>query len=194
MAKMEYGYLIHLLTTVDNPTAILKSRKESLFGLIPELRECEKTVIYKNTNPTDIFSHTLLVVSHTPKSSIELRLAALFHDSGKPKCYLGNDKYAFHGSQSRDVFVRFAKNNNLDSELTKKVSSLVMLHDLPISSKCYIDYIDSVLNNFDEEGIRQLFALKAADYKAKLKEKGLIDRLEDLEKTRELCLEKKRKG
>lgn len=194
MAKMEYGYLEHILTTVDNPTAILKTRKESLFGLIPELRECEKTVIYKNTNPTDIFTHTLLVVSHTPKSSLELRLAALFHDSGKPNCYSGNDKFYFHGSQSRDVFARFAKNNNLDPELTRKVSSLILLHDLPIGSKCYLDYIDAVLNNFDEEGIRQLFALKAADYKAKLKETRLIDRLEDLEKTKEICLEKKREG
>ncbi len=192
MAKMQYGYLVEVLTTVDNPTALLKTRKESLFGLIPEFRECEKTILYRNTNPTDVFTHSLRVTSLTPKESLELRLAALFHDIGKPKCYSGDNKYRYHGEQSSDIFVRFAEKNQLDPELTKRVSLLITYHDLPVDVDSIKYYLNTILSNFDEEGIKQLFQLKKADVEAKIKQRWLEDKVIELEAVKNVCLQIRR--
>jgi tRNA nucleotidyltransferase (CCA-adding enzyme) len=149
----------------DNPSIIIKKNEELIFELIPELKECKN---FKQNNPWhiyDVYEHILHVVDNVP-NNITIRLAALFHDIGKPKVYIEDENgvghFYNHWIISKEIFLRFALKNNLDDKLTKSVANLIYYHDINID-KITLEQLSEIIDAFDEKEINLLFQLKRAD-------------------------------
>ncbi len=91
--------------------------EEELLKCVPELEEI------KHFKKGKVLKHTILAIKNSPLD-LELRLALLFHDIGKPKVYTrinGEDKYPMHQVVSEQIARRILGNypfkNKVDLEL-----------------------------------------------------------------------------
>ncbi len=158
-----YNELIKILTSA-NPSKTIRDNKETFCALIKELYI---TVGFKQNNPYhiyDVFEHTLKVLENTPNNKY-LRLAALFHDIGKPATYTEDEKgighFFGHEFISAKLFLDFAKKYKIDKKTTALVRKLIIDHDRTMSVK------PTKINYFiKENGIEYvdlLYSLKEAD-------------------------------
>lgn len=148
----------------DNPSNLIKDNIAIFTTIIPELKE----IIGFNQNNShhiyDVFHHTLKVLENTPKI-LELRLAALFHDIGKPKCYSEDQNHIGHfynhEEASKEITFNILKRLKYDNKTIEFVCKLIMFHDYPLSDSK--KNLRKLLNKFDDERIELLFDLKKAD-------------------------------
>nr|WP_300005222.1 HD domain-containing protein [Tissierella sp.] len=133
--------------------------------IIPELIE---TVGFDQRNPhheMDVFNHTLCVVDSVPPI-IEIRLAALFHDIGKPSTFSLDDQGIghFYGHQevSRDMAEEILKRLRASNHTIEVVKILVKEHMTQ-----HNDYsrkgLKRLINRVGEEKIDLLLDLQKAD-------------------------------
>ena len=189
---MNYKELQNILVK-EKPSTELRSRREELGDLIPEFKETfdfdQQTVWHQY----DVFEHTLHVVDETEPNNI-VRLAALFHDVGKPRMmYLddnGEGHFHYHWEESERIFTQYQNNFNLSEEDIYLIRKLIYYHDLSVKNNT----LHLFLEEFDEEGLKMLFDLKQADAKAH-SEEFVPERLEALEIAKErLNQERERLG
>lgn len=189
---MDYNELQRILVE-DKPSTILRDRREELAELIPEMKETfdfdQQTVWHQY----DVFEHTLHVVDETEPDYI-VRLAALFHDIGKPRMmYLddnGEGHFHYHWEESEKIFVDYQNKFNLSEEDIYLIRKLIYYHDLTIKNET----LHLFLEEFDEEGLKMLLDLKQADAKAH-SEEFVPGRLAALETAKErLNQERERLG
>ena len=113
-------------------------KKEIFFILIPELKKAYKFNQHNKYHIYDVFYHTLKVIDGVENNKY-LKLAALFHDLGKPKMYTidkyGEGHFYGHWKESNNIFKRFCKNYKVDKKTEKIVSLLILNHDRDIPSK-----------------------------------------------------------
>ena len=180
---MRYVELVEILLS-ENPSEQLRERKEELALLMPEFKESfgfdQKTIWH----PYDVFEHTLRVIDGVnSENSLCLRLAALFHDVGKPyiKDPRGPGHFFGHWDKSKEIFIRYKDNFYLGFSEFGLICDLIEYHDLDINEKT----IDRFMKTFSEEEMDQLFILKRADILAQ-NEKMIMDRLDNLEKQKNL--------
>ena len=176
----------------EKPSEFLRSNSEKIFQIIPELFNCKN---FNKNNPWhvyDVFEHILHVVDGVPNNKI-LRIAALFHDVGKPFVYIedqnGIGHFYDHWNKSKEIFDNFAKKCNLEESEKELISNLILYHDINID-KLSDKQIDELLKVFDKEGIIMLFQLKRSDLLAQNKEFHYI--LDNYEKQEKKILNKKR--
>ncbi|MCR4581003.1 MAG: HD domain-containing protein [Bacilli bacterium] len=145
----------------EQPSISLREREEEVFELIPELRECKGFNQHSIWHPYDVYEHILHVVDNVPNNLL-LRVAALFHDVGKPRTLSldeeGNGHFPFHWGESQRIFLEFVKRNNLPKQFEVPISYLIFFHDLRGKN-----LPDSLVFMFGEEGIKNLYELKRAD-------------------------------
>ncbi|MBR1377443.1 MAG: HD domain-containing protein [Bacilli bacterium] len=177
---MDIALLIEILLK-DNPSVYIKENEEYIFSLIPELK---KSKGFDQNNPWhiyDVYEHILHVVDGVP-NDIVLRMAALFHDVGKPYTYLKDEKgvghFPKHWIKSKEIFLKFASIHNLDDELVEKISTLIYYHDL--SLKIDDKELERLVNIIGVENMPLLFQLKRADLLAQSEKYHYI--LEDYNK------------
>ena len=164
MINMDINKLYNILLS-DNPSEEVIKNDVELFKLIPELKTCKG---FNQNNPWhiyDVYVHTLHVLDAV-KPELSVRMAALFHDIGKPIAYKEDEHGIghFHGhwEESQKIFEEFASKHNLDEDIASMASYLIYYHDLNLS-KVDDDVIDYIYNLFKDEGIELLFDLKEAD-------------------------------
>ena len=133
---MTYSELSKILLD-KTPSRLLSNQyiKEKLFELIPELEECDGFDQHSEWHPYDVFLHICHVVDDVD-NTLPLRLAALFHDIGKPRkynpTYVGDKEighFPLHWEESCLIFKNFAKEYNIDEETVNLVSRLIYHHD-----------------------------------------------------------------
>ena len=175
------------------PSKILREKREELANLIPEFREIfdfdQKTIWHQY----DVFEHTLHVVDETVPD-YRVRLAALFHDVGKPLVMTiddnGEGHFYGHWEESENVFVKYQDKFDLTEENIYLIRKLIYYHDLTIKD----DNLDIFLEEFDDDGMRLLFDIKKSDAMA-YSEKFVPERLHQLDIAKEkINNEKKRLG
>ena len=179
---MNYSELVEILLS-DKPSEKLRERKEELALLIPEFEKSFGFDQKSIWHPYDVFEHTLRVVDGVnSENCFCLRLAALFHDIGKPytKDPRGEGHFFGHWDRSKEIFIRHKDNFYLGFSEFGLVCDLIEFHDLDISEK----NIDRFMKTFSEEEMDQLFILKKADILAQ-NEEMIMDRLDDLEKQKD---------
>ena len=160
--------------TIDNLFRILLTKKPSIyiinnenaiFNLIPELEKCKGFNQKNEWHIYDVYDHILHVVDNVP-TDIILRLAALFHDIGKPFTYREDDNHIghFYGhwEKSKEIFDKFSKQNNIDEELSSLVSNLIYYHDVNLG-KITNERLKELCDVFNDKQIKMLFKLKKAD-------------------------------
>lgn len=168
---MSIEWLFKILVS-DNPSELIRENSEEIFLMIPELRD---TVRFKQNNSWhiyDAFEHIMHVVDGVDNNLV-LRVAALFHDVGKPAVYSEDENgvghFYGHWVKSNEVFLEFAERYNLDSEFVSDVAKLIYFHDINFSKLSSEDE-EKIAREFSKEDIELLFQLKRSDLLAQSSE------------------------
>lgn len=161
---MNYDFLKEILLS-DKPSDLIKEHESEIFELIPELKKSKNFNQHNIWHVYDVYEHILHVVDGVPANIIS-RLTALFHDTGKPDAFTQDENgvghFYGHWDLSKEIFLNFAKKNNIDEYTTKKVARLIEYHDIRIETMSD-DEIKNIIINFDEEDIDLLFEQKNSD-------------------------------
>jgi len=134
--------------------------------IIPELEACVGFNQYNTHHDKDVFDHILSVTKNTP-TILELRLAALLHDIGKPKCFSlgenGQGHFIGHHKISADMAREILKSLKFDNKTIDNVCLLVYEHMISIQMKK--QGIKKLINRVGKENIDDLIVLCIADRK-----------------------------
>lgn len=149
---------------LDKPSIVLRKYKNILFQILPELKPMDS---FEQNNPHhtyNVFEHTMLVLDST-EANLLLRLTALFHDAGKPKSYIKDEKgighFYGHPLVSDQLFKECSKRLKIDKKTVAIVSKLIRFHDDAFGLK--EKSIKKLLLKFNEDELKLLFKIKAAD-------------------------------
>ena len=121
----------------SNSSELIKWNKEEVFRVIPELRICDGFNQKNDYHIYDVLEHTLVVLDNVSDSYL-LKIAALFHDIGKPNCFTldenGIGHFFGHWDESAEIFDKYKDMFRLSDEDYKYVRNLIQYHDLrPVS-------------------------------------------------------------
>jgi len=148
-------------------------RRSGLLRLVmPELEDCYAVEQPPQFHKYDVYWHSLYSCDAAPRDNYQLRLAALLHDIGKPKCKVG---YTFYNHDQAGVemageILRRLKFSNDD---IRKVTNLIGNHMFDYSS----EWSDAAVRRFIRradgvENVKDLFILRRSDAKAMEQEIG----------------------
>lgn len=148
-------------------------------------------------NPHHIYSvgeHTLHVMNHVENNKV-LRLAALFHDFGKPQTkstdHNGIDHFKGHAKIGEEEVKKILKRLHFDNDTIHKVSKLVLHHStkIPLDKK----ELRKFLSQAGDELFPMLLTLKRADAMAQSNDL-MQKKLDDLDQLEVLFWEIKDRG
>ena len=160
---------LFIILTLKQPSKFLMSKEEDLFKLIPELKYCKGFDQKNEWHPYDVYTHILKVVDGVD-CNLPTRLAALFHDIGKPQTFKldanGVGHFYGHWEVSKNIFRDFAiKHEEIGDNLKELVEQLIEFHDKDFG-KLNDEGLKQFVNDFSEEEMFMLYDLKEADLKA----------------------------
>jgi len=169
-----------------NPSYGIKTMLET--GMIKfVLPEILATVGFEQNNPhhdKDVFEHTLCVLEQTP-DILHIRLAALFHDAGKPYSYTLDDKgighFYGHNEKGAEIAVKALKRLRCSNKIIKQVALLVDYHMRHYGSN-ERSKLKRLISEVGKENIFDLLSLQKADAMCKKKQK-LIAAAAEMEST-----------
>lgn len=151
---------------------------------LPELLETRWVKQFNEAHIYDVFMHSVKAMVYAPQR-LELKLAMLFHDVGKPVCFSldkdGNGHFYGHQKRSAGITENILKRLRFDNKTIALVSLLVNYHDGKITSETR-----SVLNwlkKIGKENFELLLEVKRADALAH-SEAYADERLKELEKVK----------
>jgi len=132
--------------------------------VIPELLPMKGFLQHNPHHSYDVWEHTVRAVMNTPPQRT-IRLAALFHDSGKPYTFVmdgaGIGHFYGHQKVSCEIAHTVLLRLKSDTRTREQVETLVLWHDVVLEPSGKI--IRRRLNQFGELMLRDLLALKRAD-------------------------------
>ncbi len=108
----------------------LLDQAELLEVILPEIAAC-KGVPQAGYHTHDVFGHTLLAVEATPPDVL-LRLAALFHDVGKPQTAKGDGTFVGHEEVGAEIARKALERLRFAQKDIDVVTGLVRLHLRPV--------------------------------------------------------------
>lgn len=156
------------LVLSPTPSAGLRFMESAgLLGLIlPELYAC-RGIEQKGRHEFDVLDHLYAACDASPRASLEIRLAALFHDVGKPRVRAtdteGNYTFYNHEIVSAEMTETIMNRLRFPLKTIATVVHLVRQHMFHYEP----NWTDAAVRRFivraGEEHIDQLFALRRAD-------------------------------
>lgn len=139
--------------------------EDVLAEFIPELKS---TFEFKQNNPYHcypVYAHILTVLKECVDADIITKLAAFFHDIGKPHCYQDDNNgirhFKGHGKVSADMTDVIMRRLKFDNDTREKVVQLVCYHDA--SFEVGKEYVRRWLNKIGVEQFKRLLVLRRAD-------------------------------
>jgi tRNA nucleotidyltransferase (CCA-adding enzyme) len=129
--------------------------------LCPELEECKGTPQDKLV-AENVYQHLLATLDATPQDDLQLRLAGLFHDIGKPETFSDGHfhQHEFVGeAKTREILRRW----KFDKETINDVSHLIRYHMFWYQTEWSGSAVRRFIRNVGLEKIPALFALRRAD-------------------------------
>lgn len=139
--------------------------EDVLAEFIPELKS---TFGFKQNNPYHcypVYAHILTVLKECVDADIITKLAAFFHDIGKPHCYQDDDSgirhFKGHGKVSAEMTDNIMRRLKFDNDTREKVVQLVYYHDatFEVGKK----YVRRWLNKIGVDQFKRLLTLRRAD-------------------------------
>ena len=174
----------------DKPSEGLLKNEKELFDLIPELEICKGFNQNNEWHIYDVYEHILHVVDYVP-IDLTLRLAALFHDIGKPLSYKEDENgighFYGHWETSLNIFNNFSNKHKLDKQIINLVSNVIYFHDINIGKLNDLEK-EKIYNSLGIDGFEKLYQLKKADLLAQNPKYHYI--LNDYDKQKEKILAK----
>ena len=180
---MKYNELKDLLIS-SNVYAQIEERENELFELIPELKKCKGLDQKNSWHIYDVYEHILHVVSEV-EPELTIRIAALFHDVGKPLAFTQDENgvghFWGHWEYSKDIFNSYADKLCLSDEEVSLIENLIFYHDINIE-KMSDSQLSEMIEKIGPKHINKLFAVKRADLLAQSKEyHGLLENIQKQE-------------
>ena len=170
---------------------MLYSYNRIISEFIPEI---VPMVGFKQNNPyhyLDVFAHScqVLTICRICNADLITKLAAFFHDIGKPYCYQDDENgvrhFKGHGKISADMTDVIMRRLKFDNDTRDKVVQLVYYHDA--SFEVGKKYVRRWLNKIGVDQFKRLLVLRRADIMGQ-SEFNRAERLQKLEAVNE-CLE-----
>jgi poly(A) polymerase len=120
------------MLTSERPKLALEllDQADLLEGVLPEIAAC-KGVPQAGFHTHDVFGHTLMTVEATPPD-ILLRLAALFHDVGKPQTARGDGTFVGHDEVGAEIARARLEGLRFSQREIETITTLVRLHLRPV--------------------------------------------------------------
>jgi len=140
----------------------LLDEAELLEVILPEIA-AGKGVPQSGYHTHDVFGHTVLTVEGTPPELL-LRVAALFHDAGKPKTAKGDGTFLGHEDVGADITRAALERLRFSAREIDVVTSLVRLHLRPVFYKS--EWTDGAVRRLARDAgplLGRLMALARAD-------------------------------
>ena len=187
-----YSELLKILKYKE-VTNYIDEYKEIFFIIIPKLKATYRFEQHNKYHIYDVFYHTLKVIDNVEDNHY-LKLAALFHDLGKPEKFFvsadGVGHFYGHWETSDKIFKKFCKEYKVDKKTEKVVSSLIINHDRKLATKK--SSMIRFLQTFNPDYLDLLFNLKKADILAQnpiFHQESLRNLEEDKKRFNELLIE-----
>jgi len=173
---------INKMITGNGFSGIIQDHLPVIAEIIPEIMPMNG---FEQNNPyhcNDVLTHTLLSVVHAPKDVV-IRLAMLFHDVAKPKCYTETDSVGHfygHPQASSEMAKTILSRLKYDNNTIREVTELILYHDADIQSNR--KHVKRWLNKIGEARLRQLIEAKRADAMAQsvLSQKKKLGALDEI--------------
>jgi len=147
-------------------------RTDILKYIMPELDDCYGFNQHNKHHDKTVFDHILSVVASTPPI-LELRLSALLHDIGKPRCFTqgedGQGHFLQHHKISADMSRVILTRLKFDNKTINKVCLLIYEH-MSRYEKLRTPNTKKFINRVGIENLDDLFTLQIADIKGCAKE------------------------
>lgn len=185
---MPYSVDRERLNHILNSSKDMKDYKNKILEIIPELIICVECEQNMPAHIYNVFDHILETVNRVENDLI-LRIAALFHDIGKPysKTTINNiDSFKEHEEVSEVMAELILKRLGYDEGFIKQVCILVKYHDYHIvpTTEGVKDAIDLV----GDELMPYLFKIQEADLLAhsEIRYKALLPKLHKVKEIYEL--------
>ena len=151
----------------DNPARGIRllAEVDLLEKILPEVA---RMIGFDQKSPhhyLDCFEHTMKVLENVPKD-LETRLAALFHDTGKPDTFFldenGNGRFFGHQKISEDLAKNRLKVLKYPNKTIEEVGFLIGRH-MDCANPYTEKSVARLLRKLGEETLRRLFDLQEAD-------------------------------
>ena len=144
--------------------AILRAYTDVITWLFPELKASvgfeQRTIHHRYT----VWEHIIRTVEAVAPTEV-LRLAMLFHDSGKPACFTVDENGAGHAYGHAKVSMVYAEaafaRLKLDRATHDRAMKLIEVHDIHLEADRHL--MLRRLSQFGEEVLRQLIDIHRAD-------------------------------
>lgn len=145
---------------------LLMDQTGILSFLFPELDRC-KGIEQKGIHEFDVFKHSLLACDGAPADRLELRLAALFHDLGKPITYAldenGMPTFYHHEEESERLTQLILRRLRFSNAIEAKVCHLVRHHMFHYEENWSDAAVRRFLVRVGTSNVADLFLLRRAD-------------------------------
>ena len=152
----------------ENVGKVLLGHSDIICAVIPEMKPC---IGFLQNNPNhiyDVYTHIAVATDKCVNLPI-LRMAALFHDIGKPHCYkedkFGIGHFKGHGAASERLCREITRRLRFDRKTRETLLLLVREHDNYVKPERMA--VKRRLIELGEENFRLLLELQRADNKAK---------------------------
>jgi len=151
----------------DNVYEVLMQYDDVISTIIPEISPCVGFNQRSRYHKYDVWEHIVVSIKNSPKY-LNVRLAMLFHDIGKPKTFSldanGNGHFFNHAHVSAEMTENILKRLKYDNATIKRVTSLVYHHDDEFNSTYDIK---KTLSAIGLEAFMELLKVQSADALAK---------------------------
>lgn len=169
----------------ENAGKILSLYSDILAVALPEIKDMKNFEQHNFHHIYDVLNHTAKVVDSV-YPAVHLRLAALFHDCGKPDCFSLDENSVGHFYSHASISARKAdevlKRLHCDNVTREKVVKLVKIHDTPIDPDSKT--VKKKLQKYGTEMFFDLIKLQRADNKGLspdfLYRQSTYDKLEEI--------------
>lgn len=187
------GELLKLVCGV-RASEVMREFEDVLFFIMPELKPMcmfEQKSLY---HIYDVWEHTLHVIGFAPRDRI-VRMAALFHDVGKPHCMkidsFGHGHFKTHAIIGAEITAEILERLRFPKQDARDIWELVRYHDDDIAESDY--EVRRWLGFLGEGQLRKFLDLQEADSRAKSERsdtqfaKNLRKRLDNILRNGDAC-------
>ncbi len=162
---------LRILSTDKPMKALILAQSLGLLGYIAPEIEKGIGVAQNQAHSFDVFEHNMRSLQHAADKGwpLDLRLAALFHDIGKPKARRWSDEkgdWTFHGHDviGAKMTKKILEDLRISRETADKVVKLVRWHMFfSDPDKVTLSAVRRMINNVSRENIEDLVNLRICD-------------------------------
>lgn len=157
-----------------------------LRSIIPELTACQN-VEQGDLHRYDVYHHLLYACDAAPRDNLAVRLAALFHDLGKPETLRtspGDGEVSFHRHEqlSAELAEKILHRLRFSNHIIKRVGHLVAQHMFHYEPLWTDAAVRRFVSRIGEQNIADILSLRRADQLAIVGKRFVSDSLIALEK------------